>query len=88
MPAGGAAAAGNASSDARIMPILLRLVPRLQAAFPGVKIKLRGVASFALPMLYKFCEFFHIEYALGIPQTASSSRTATEITQAPPSPHP
>jgi len=54
MPAGGAAAAGNASSHARIMPILLRLVPRLQAAFPGVKIKLRGVASFALPLLYEF----------------------------------
>ena len=30
---------GNASSHARIVPMLLRLVPRLQAAFPGVKIK-------------------------------------------------
>ena len=27
---------GNASSHARIIPMLLRLVPRLQAAFPGV----------------------------------------------------
>jgi hypothetical protein len=32
---------GNASSPARIVPMLLRLVPRLQSAFPGVKIKLR-----------------------------------------------
>ncbi|HEV2396867.1 MAG TPA: IS1380 family transposase, partial [Candidatus Sulfotelmatobacter sp.] len=39
---------GNASSHARIVPMLLRLVPRLQAAFPGVKIKLRGDAGFAL----------------------------------------
>ena len=58
---------GNASSHARIVPMLLRLVPRLQAAFPGVKIKLRGDAGFALPVLYKFCEFFGIEYAIGIP---------------------
>src|SRR5437867_9803446 len=34
---------GNASSHARIVPMLLRLVSRLQAAFPGVKIKLRFV---------------------------------------------
>ena len=49
---------GNASSDACTVPMLLRLVPRLQAAFPGVKIKLRGDAGFALPLLYQFCEFF------------------------------
>jgi hypothetical protein len=58
---------GNASSHARIVPMLLRLVPRLEAAFPGVKIRLRGDAGFALPLLYKFCEFFGIEYAIGIP---------------------
>jgi len=58
---------GNASSHARIVPMLLRLVPRLQAAFPEVTIQLRGDAGFALPLLYEFCEFFNIEYAIGIP---------------------
>jgi len=58
---------GNASSHARIVPMLLRLVPRLQAAFPEVTIQLRGDAGFALPLLYKFCEFFDIQYAIGIP---------------------
>jgi len=58
---------GNASSHARIVPMLLRLVPRLQSAFPSVKIKLRGDAGFAFPLLYEFCEFFDIEYAIGIP---------------------
>ena len=58
---------GNASSHGRIVPMLLRLVPRLQSAFPGVKIKLRGDAGFALPLLYQFCEFFEIEYIFGIP---------------------
>jgi Transposase DDE domain group 1 len=58
---------GNASSHARIVPMLLRLVSRLQSAFPGVKIKLRGDAGFAFPLLYEFCEFFAIQYAIGIP---------------------
>jgi hypothetical protein len=43
---------GNASSHARIVPMLLRLVPRLQSAFPGVQIKLPGDAGFALPLLH------------------------------------
>jgi Transposase DDE domain group 1 len=59
--------AGNASSHARIVPMLLRLVPQLEAAFPGVPIKVRGDAGFALPLLYEFCEFFGIQYAFGIP---------------------
>lgn len=67
---------GNASSHARIVPMLLRLVPRLQAAFPKVKIKLRGDAGFALPLLYEFCEFFDIQYALGIPGNQVFQRRA------------
>lgn len=69
---------GNASSHARIVPMLVRLVPRLEAAFPGVKIKL-GDAGFALPVLYKFCEFFEIEYALGIPANCVSQRRAEPL---------
>jgi hypothetical protein len=67
---------GNASSHARIVPMLLRLVPRLQAAFPEIKIKLRGDAGLALPLLYEFCEFFGIEYALGIPANCVFQRRA------------
>jgi hypothetical protein len=66
--------AGNASSHARIVPMLLRLVPPLQAAFPKVKIKLRGDAGFALPLLYEFCEFFGIQYTLGIPANSVFQR--------------
>jgi hypothetical protein len=70
---------GNASSHARIVPMLVRLVPRLEAAFPGVKIKLRGDAGFALPLLYEFCEFFGIQYALGIPAHAVFQRRAQPL---------
>jgi hypothetical protein len=68
--------AGNASSHARIVPLLLRLVPRRQAAFPKVKIQLRGDAGFALPLLYEFCEFFGIQYTLGIPANSVFQRRA------------
>jgi DDE family transposase len=70
---------GNASSHARIVPMRVRLVPRLEAAFPGVKIKLRGDAGFALPLLYQFCEFFEIEYALGIPANCVFQRRAQPL---------
>jgi Transposase DDE domain group 1 len=57
---------GTAASHARIIPLLLRIVPRLQRAFPNVRIKLRADAGFALPLLYEFCEFFGISYVIGI----------------------
>jgi Transposase DDE domain group 1 len=70
---------GNASSHARIVPMLLRLVPRLEAAFPNVKILLRGDAGFALPLLYQFCEFFQIEYTIGIPANCVFQRRAEPL---------
>jgi len=70
---------GNASSHARILPMLARLIARLQAAFPAVPIKLRGDAGFALPLLYEFCEFFGLQYALGIPANAVFQRRAEPL---------
>jgi Transposase DDE domain group 1 len=70
---------GNASSPARIVPLLLRLVPRLEQAFPGVKLKLRGDAGFALPLLYEFCEFFGIQYVLGIRANSVFQRRAEPL---------
>ena len=57
---------GRVVSHARIIPLLLRIVPRLQREFPNVRIKLRADAGFATPLLYEFCEFFGIQYAIGI----------------------
>jgi hypothetical protein len=58
---------GTASSHARIVPLLVRILRRLLREFPGVTIRLRADAGFALPLLYKFCEFFGIQYTIGIP---------------------
>ena len=57
---------GRAASNARIIPLLLRIVPRLQREFPKARIKLRADAGFAMPLLYEFCEFFGIQYTIGI----------------------
>src|SRR5215467_5221410 len=70
---------GNASSHGRIVPTLLRLVPRLERAFPNMPIKLRGDAGFALPLLYEFCEFFGIQYVLGIPANCVFQRRAEPL---------
>jgi hypothetical protein len=70
---------GNASSHARIVPLLLRLVPQLQRAFPHAQIKLRGDAGFALPLLYEFCEFFGIQYVLGTPANVVLQRRAEPL---------
>ncbi len=70
---------GNASAHARIVPMLLRIVPRLEHAFPGVPIKLRGDAGLALPLLYEFCEFFGIQYTLGIPANCVFQRHAEPL---------
>ncbi len=57
---------GRVVSHARIIPLLLRIVPRLQREFPKVRIKLRADAGFATPLLYEFCEFFGLQYTIGI----------------------
>jgi len=64
---------GNASSHARIVPMLLRLVPRLQAAFPGVKIRLRGDAGFALPCCTSSASSSRSSMLSAFPPTASLS---------------
>jgi hypothetical protein len=69
---------GTAASHARIIPLLLRIVPRLQREFPKVRIRLRADAGFATPMLYEFCEFFGIQYTIGI---AANSRLQGQAQQ-------
>ncbi len=70
---------GTAQSHARIVPLLLRLVLRLQKEFPKVRIKLRADAGFALPLLYEFCEFFGIQYAIGMPTNPLFQRRADRL---------
>src|ERR1700751_4310540 len=70
---------GTASSHARIVPLLLRILRRLLCEFPGVPIRLRADAGFALPVLYKFCEFFGIHYTIRIPANVVFSRRTAAL---------
>ncbi len=65
---------GRVVSHARIIPLLLRIVPRLQREFPKVRIKLRADAGFATQLLYVFCEFFGLQYAIGIGRNSPASQ--------------
>src|SRR2546428_544409 len=70
---------GTAASPARLVPLLLRLVLRLQKEFPGVRIQLRADAGFPLPLLYEFCEFFGLQYVIGLPTNAVFQRRAARL---------
>ena len=70
---------GRVVSHARIIPLLLRIVPRLQREFPKVRIKLRADAGFATPLLYEFCEFFGLQYAIGIGNNSRLQGTAQRL---------
>jgi len=48
---------GRVVSHARILPLLLRIVPRLQREFPQVRIKLRADAGFATHCCMNFASF-------------------------------
>ena len=46
-------------------------------SFSRRAVKFRGDAGLALPLLYQYCEFFAIRYALGIPANCVFRRRAT-----------
>ena len=56
---------GNAGASTDLMPVLKRLVVRLQAQWKHVKIIVRADAGFAIPDLYSFCEEHGIDYVVG-----------------------
>ncbi len=57
---------GNAHASRFVVLVLRRLVARLRAAWPGVRIALRADSGFATPRLYTWCEREGIIYTIGI----------------------
>jgi hypothetical protein len=57
--------AGNSHPGKGVAGILRWLFWRLQRAFPGVRIILRGDAGFALPEILQVCERSEVGYAIG-----------------------
>ena len=59
--------AGTATASLGLRAILRRLLPRLHAAFPGAKIRVRADAGFAIPKVYTYLERHALEYVIGFP---------------------
>ena len=57
---------GNAHGSHGVVAVLKRLVPRLRARWPGVRIELRADSGFAVPALYEYCDAEQIAYTIGL----------------------
>ncbi|HET7770868.1 MAG TPA: IS1380 family transposase [Chloroflexota bacterium] len=57
---------GNAHGSHGVVAILKRLVPRLRARWPGVRIELRADSGFAIPALFDYCDAERIAYTIGL----------------------
>jgi hypothetical protein len=56
---------GVVSASCGAVEVLAEVVAALRAAWPGVRIVLRGDSGLAVPDVYEFCEAEHLSYALG-----------------------
>jgi hypothetical protein len=57
---------GNTHASRGALSVLKRIVGRLRAAWPGVKIEIRADAGFAVPAVYEWCEQEGIGYTIGL----------------------
>ena len=55
---------GNCVSYNRVVQMLEPLLKRLRQSFPGILIRLRADAGFAVPDLYQLLEKYEVEYAI------------------------
>ena len=67
---------GTAAPSLGFRCVLRRLLPRLQAAFPRAKIRVRADAGFATPKVYDYLKRQQLEYAIGLPSNKVLTRLA------------
>jgi len=70
---------GNAHASRGVRAILRRLVRRLRACWPGVRIELRADSGFATPKVYRFCEREGIDYTIGLVPNPRLEREAAPL---------
>lgn len=70
---------GNCVSYNRVVPRLRRLLHRLRAAFPGVRIRLRADAGFAFAPLYDLLEEHGVSYAIRVVKSDPLRRHAAAL---------
>jgi hypothetical protein len=71
--------AGNSHSGKGVAGLLRWLFWRLNRAFPGVQLILRGDAGFSLPEILQVCERTNVGYAIGFSRNAVTSRKIADL---------
>ena len=70
---------GTAHAGHGALAILKRLVRRLRARWPGVRIEVRADAGFAKPAIYAYCEAEGIAYTIGLVTNARLEALAAPL---------
>ena len=73
---------GTAHAGHGALAILRRLVRRLRARWPGVRIEVRADAGFAKPEIYAYCEAEGITYTIGLVTNARLEALAAPLAAA------
>jgi len=68
--------AGNAPTQRGTLPLLTRILQRLQERFPGVRILVRLDGGYAEPHLFEFLDEVQVDYVVGMPKNAVLERHA------------
>jgi Transposase DDE domain group 1 len=70
---------GNASASAGALGILSRLLPRLRAAFPGARLRVRLDGGYAGAEMFEFLEREGLEYIVGMAKNKVLERRAARL---------
>jgi hypothetical protein len=70
---------GNVHASRFAVLVLRRIVRRLRAVWPGVRIALRADSGFAIPRLYAWCEAHDVEYTIGLVPNPALERLAAPL---------
>lgn len=70
---------GNAHASRFAVLVLRRLLRRVRAAWPDVKVHLRADSGFAVPRLYRFCEANAVQYTIGLIPNAKLEAAAAPL---------
>src|ERR1700687_3344367 len=70
---------GNAGASVGALGILSRLVPRLRAAFPQARLRVRLDGGFAAPQIFAFLEREGLEYAVAMGKNKVLERRAARL---------
>ena len=74
---------GNVHGSRFVVLVLRRLLRRLRAAWPTVRVELRADSGFAIPRLYAWCEAEQVTYTIGlIPNPALEAIAAPLLAEA------